>query len=698
MLLCRLFALRPISLDNFVLDENGNGNQPVWAVDSSVFQRNGYAKDNNKNPSTVLQPVYILRQDSRRHPQQYGRGERGRSFSPPKQRRSAATPRPAVVFEGFRKSFSSEQLLAGRERTRSRDRSDRSSTSSTGSSTKSGVWQKEIKSGIPIPISSDTKLRFRTSNITANHTSVGPVIARIRNLESPRDDPIITRLSPRDRKPAETQTLHFPPSSGSESSGYFTPPYSTNEEAFVKLEDVQDSQNHGEETTFDSVDKEEVTESDTNNNSQGYANSCEDEVDEARKTPQIYSKPSTPDSLTIENLSTDTQNDDEILKVSTPTNREDLSGSRSPPSFVLNFPGPTTPSLSRKSSPLIENRRKSSSVIDLHNFLPEISSRKNSAPLQKEDVSASRQFLITNAVDIPSPGKISTKSSEPKSDYEELQPPKLPEEPTTRKLSKRLARTSSRKSIKSTPRSVRAPTPTPTTARSEPKEDLQMALTQMNDPEWEVMIRGLQGVARIARQHPEAVEARMHNVCVNLGRHIKNLRSQVARAACYTATEMFGACRKGLEMELEEIAGPLLHRTADTNKFLRADANAALDLMCLQLPQGRVISVLTARGCNHQNSVVRSTGIRLLADLVKRSGPERIFHLQKECRDKIFLAGAKALVDGSLEARNYGKVMFSYLIGCQQFQRCLLEAVPQSTLRHVAKTLNSIKPFETNGC
>lgn len=136
---------------------------------------------------------------------------------------------------------------------------------------------------------------------------------------------------------------------------------------------------------------------------------------------------------------------------------------------------------------------------------------------------------------------------------------------------------------------------------------------------------------------------------------------------------------------------PLLHRTADTNRFIRADANAALDVMCENLPKQKIIGIITSRGCTHQNSVVRATSMRLLNDTVDKVGADRIFQMQKDIRDKVVLSGANALTDGSLEARNYAKSMFSKLIGVHQFQRVLLEVVPQSTLRHIAKILNSIK-------
>lgn len=117
--------------------------------------------------------------------------------------------------------------------------------------------------------------------------------------------------------------------------------------------------------------------------------------------------------------------------------------------------------------------------------------------------------------------------------------------------------------------------------------------------------------------------------------------------------------------------------------------------MCMHLPIHRVVTVVTGRGCTHQNCIVRSASIRLINDMVKRFGADKVFQMQKEMKDKILSAGANALTDGSLEARSYAKAMFSQIIGHPQFHRSLLDAVPQSTLRHIAKTLSTIKPQVT---
>lgn len=102
---------------------------------------------------------------------------------------------------------------------------------------------------------------------------------------------------------------------------------------------------------------------------------------------------------------------------------------------------------------------------------------------------------------------------------------------------------------------------------------------------------------------------------------------------------------------MEEIAAPLLQRTADTNKFLRSDANAALDVMCATLQPTKVIAIVTSRGCTHQNALVRATSARLLCNLVHKLGVDRVFQMPRETRDKILLAGANMLLDGNLDTR-----------------------------------------------
>ncbi|XP_018576304.1 TOG array regulator of axonemal microtubules protein 2-like isoform X2 [Anoplophora glabripennis] len=467
-------------------------------------------------------------------------------------------------------------------------------------------------------------------------------------LGSPVHD-IDSRLSPREN--GRTHAPQPPPSSGSESSGYFTPPPET-EQAFVKL----DTEEHASES------EEIAPENDDNNNSQD----CTDSFN--NNSPNIFLRQDTvqrnfsPSSVeTSDLIPCDKESTLEVDLIekqdAEPNNNSEREERR-----LLRFSSSSLkePSFTGKIPSTTDNRRKSKSVVDLQSFLPDISANRktvNSAPALNEDLMGNNNVVVTNIEVSPaSPVKAMLPvAAEPTEPILKLESPK--EGTSTRKLTKRFARTLSRKSVKATPRSVRDTTPMSSRPSSKPKEVLQLALAQLNNNEWEITIQGLQSLGKLARQHPDTIESQIHNVCVSLGRQIKNLRSQVARTACHTASEIFMSCKRGLDIELEEIAGPLLQRTADTNKFLRADANAALDVMCAHLPTNRVVTVVTGRGCTHQNCIVRSASIRLINDMVKRFGADKVFQMQKEMKDKILLAGANALTDGSLEARSYGKII-----------------------------------------
>ncbi|XP_011871564.1 PREDICTED: uncharacterized protein LOC105564074 [Vollenhovia emeryi] len=171
---------------------------------------------------------------------------------------------------------------------------------------------------------------------------------------------------------------------------------------------------------------------------------------------------------------------------------------------------------------------------------------------------------------------------------------------------------------------------------------------------------------------------------------IKNLRSQVARAACLAAGDIFSSQIRGIDQDLDDIAGPLLHRTADTNRFLRADSNAALDQMMQYLPPHKTIGIIVLRGASHQNAIVRATTTRLLSDITDRIGPDHIMILPRDVRDKLLNAGAKLLMDGNLDARNHAKRMFRRLTRCEGFRKALTDAVPETTLRHIDKTMKTL--------
>lgn len=224
-----------------------------------------------------------------------------------------------------------------------------------------------------------------------------------------------------------------------------------------------------------------------------------------------------------------------------------------------------------------------------------------------------------------------------------------------------------------------------------PREASVSCLAQMDNANWEITMNGLQTFVRLIRHHPEIVEANFHTYCVALAKQVRNLRSQVSRSACQASAEFFETHAKQMEQEPDDLAAQLLNRTADTNKFLRADAARALNAMCDNLPPPKVIQTLVTRGANHQNAIVRTASANLCCRIVSRLGGDKVFGLHRECRDKLILAGANFLMEGSLETRNNAKVLFKQLAAHPHYNRILLDVIPPRIYRNIEKALRSIK-------
>lgn len=224
-----------------------------------------------------------------------------------------------------------------------------------------------------------------------------------------------------------------------------------------------------------------------------------------------------------------------------------------------------------------------------------------------------------------------------------------------------------------------------------PREAYNNCIQQLDDPDWETVMIGLKNFVRLIRHHPEYIDPHIHLMAGIMSKHVRNLRSQVSRAACQATEEFFSTHRKQLETEADDLVTTLLHRTADTNKFLRKDATKALESMCDNLTTQKVINLLSTRGVTHQNALVRTTTSYLLCRLVMGMGADKVYALNKDSRDRVFLTGAKLLTEGSLETRNYAKQVFRELSTHIRYQKILLEVVPHKLYRHIEKTLKKVE-------
>ena len=229
-------------------------------------------------------------------------------------------------------------------------------------------------------------------------------------------------------------------------------------------------------------------------------------------------------------------------------------------------------------------------------------------------------------------------------------------------------------------------------AWDKPEEALEKMLVNLeNHEDWEKNMKGLSGVLRLVHHHPEAVLVNYKQVTQLVLKQVKNLRSQVARAAVHLVGDMFDLLKRSMESDLEKIALPLIMKTGETNRFLREDCNQALDKMVDNVSPSKSILVITAEPLNSKNAVIRTTVSRLLAFITEKIGPGKALTGSRDITERLLPAVAKLAQDGSLEARIYAKMTLKTLMDHEDFERILKKNLTANTLRNLEKVLDSVR-------
>ena len=232
-------------------------------------------------------------------------------------------------------------------------------------------------------------------------------------------------------------------------------------------------------------------------------------------------------------------------------------------------------------------------------------------------------------------------------------------------------------------------------AWAKPDEALEKVIDQLNNnDDWEKNLDGLTGTLRLVHHHPESILVEYKQIMQLVLKQVKNLRSQVARAAVHLVGDMFATLKRSMESDLEKVALPLIMKTGETNRFLREDCNQALDKMVENVSPSKSIMVITAEPLNSKNAVVRTTVSRLLTYVTEKIGPNKALTASKDITERLLPAVAKLAQDGSLEARIYAKMTLKILMEHDDFERILKKNVTANTLRNLEKVLDSVR---TNG-
>lgn len=150
-----------------------------------------------------------------------------------------------------------------------------------------------------------------------------------------------------------------------------------------------------------------------------------------------------------------------------------------------------------------------------------------------------------------------------------------------------------------------------------PQDALKLALLTLKQNQWDTTMQALVDVVQISRFQPELIDSSIpivyRSICrcdivkvnsdscpfihLSLYSLLRNIRTNVARTACQMAGELFRTMQSTQRPEFDELVGALLQKSADVNKFIRQDANQALDAMADYISPFHCVRVMaTSRG------------------------------------------------------------------------------------------------------
>jgi hypothetical protein len=158
-----------------------------------------------------------------------------------------------------------------------------------------------------------------------------------------------------------------------------------------------------------------------------------------------------------------------------------------------------------------------------------------------------------------------------------------------------------------------------------PQETLKLAVEKLNHENWKSNMCGACDVVQVSRQRPQLIQPYIGPIYRAMIGMIKSLRTVVVRTGCQVMKELFDTVRNTQRPEYDELVAVLLHKTSDSNKLIRKDANEALDSMILHIQPVYTVRVLYDKGLCNKNVQVRQTTARLLVCLVGVAGVDNIY-------------------------------------------------------------------------
>lgn len=202
---------------------------------------------------------------------------------------------------------------------------------------------------------------------------------------------------------------------------------------------------------------------------------------------------------------------------------------------------------------------------------------------------------------------------------------------------------------------------------------------------------GIRRIEDLIETNPEVVQTDIKTISFALLVEVRNLRSQVSRAAIQCFAKMLEHFGRLMEQDLDRTVPLLLQKTGDTNRFIRNDAHAALINVTRCVSAPKAIVAIVTEGISHKNATVRAEAAKLLAAIVERLGAAKSLSGAKDVTERILPAAAHFVQDSNPEARAEGKKILNLLMEEPIFERAAQKYLAAATLRHVQRMAETTK-------
>eukprot|EP00118_Oscarella_pearsei_P003802 m.15805 g.15805 ORF g.15805 m.15805 type:complete len:1854 (+) comp26567_c0_seq2:408-5969(+) len=210
--------------------------------------------------------------------------------------------------------------------------------------------------------------------------------------------------------------------------------------------------------------------------------------------------------------------------------------------------------------------------------------------------------------------------------------------------------------------------------------------------DWDVKCEGLSLVRRLILHHPSVLSAQLQAVKVAVVAEIKNLRSSVARLAIQCIGELFVSLGRLMDSELDLSVRTLLSKGSESSGFIRQDVERALSQMVNGVTPLAAVKALLATGFSHRSAAVRKMTAQFLYDVVEKVGADRLMGgSSREMVERVVPAAVQFTMDGSPQARYFGRAILHCLLVVPEFDRLVPRMLAEKMQRQLQTVVDGLR-------